>query len=168
MSKKKENKVIKEEVVGKMEEKEWSYRFIRACFKLIHVNLKEKTLHLLNQIFKFVIVGGIATVLDFACLYCFKEFLHLPVLVANTLSFCISVCYNYWASTKWVFDVNKEKDSKKVFLIFILFSIMGLLLNDFIMWICYKKLAIYYMMAKVIATLIVMVFNFITRKMFLE
>ena len=53
-------------------------------------------------------------------------------------------------------------------IIFIIFSVIGLLLNDLIMWVSTDILSIYYLLAKIIATLIVMVFNFITRKLFLE
>ncbi|HIR59196.1 MAG TPA: GtrA family protein [Candidatus Onthousia excrementipullorum] len=136
--------------------------------KKFHIKLSKKHENLLIQIFKFAIVGGIATVIDFVFLYIFREFCHFPVLISNTLSFCISVIYNYIASVKWVFDVNKEKDAKKQFIIFIVFSVMGLLLNDLIMWISVDFLSIYYLLAKIIATSIVMIFNFVTRKMFLE
>lgn len=129
---------------------------------------KIKNNKLAMQIIKFVIVGGIATIIDFIFLWFFKEIIGLPVLISNTLSFTISVTYNYIASIKWVFDVNKEKDSRKQFIIFITFSIIGLLLNNLILWICNDKFKIYYLIGKVIATGIVMVFNFITRKLFLE
>ena len=70
---------------------------------------KIKNNKLAMQIIKFVIVGGIATIIDFIFLWFFKEIIGLPVLISNTLSFTISVTYNYIASIKWVFDVNKEK-----------------------------------------------------------
>ena len=141
---------------------------IENVLKLFHIKVSKKIEKLLVQIFKFVIVGVIATVIDFGFLYIFKEFFHLPVILSNTLSFCISVIYNYIASVKWVFDVNSEKSKKKQFVEFISFSIVGLLLNDLIMWICVDKFSVYYLLSKIIATAIVMVFNFITRKMFLE
>lgn len=141
--------------------------FNKIC-DVLHLKFNDKTRKLLIQIFKFTIVGGIATVIDFVFLYIFREFCHFPVLVSNTLSFCISVIYNYIASVKWVFDVNKEKDAKKQFIIFIVFSVIGLLLNNAIMWVTVDFLSIYYMLAKIIATVIVMVFNFVTRKIFLE
>lgn len=144
---------------------EWLFN--KIC-NVLHLKFKAKTRKLLIQILKFAIVGGIATIIDFVFLYIFREFCHFPVLVSNTLSFCISVIYNYVASVKWVFDVNKEKDAKKQFVIFIVFSVIGLLLNNAIMWITVDFLSIYYMLAKIIATAIVMVFNFITRKIFLE
>ena len=141
--------------------------FNKLC-DVLHLKFNDKTRKLLIQIFKFTIVGGIATVIDFVFLYIFREFCHFPVLVSNTLSFCISVIYNYIASVKWVFDVNKDKNAKKQFIIFIIFSVLGLLLNNLIMWITVEFLSIYYLLAKIIATAIVMVFNFVTRKIFLE
>ena len=141
--------------------------FNKLC-DVLHLKFNDKTRKLLIQIFKFTIVGGIATVIDFVFLYIFREFCHFPVLVSNTLSFCISVIYNYIASVKWVYDVNKDKNAKKQFIIFIIFSVLGLLLNNLIMWITVEFLSIYYLLAKIIATAIVMVFNFVTRKIFLE
>ena len=142
--------------------------FVKKVLKIFHIKVSKKTEKLFIQIFKFGIVGVIATIIDFGFLYIFKEFCHFHTIVSNTLSFCISVTYNYIASVKWVFDVNKDKNPKKNFIIFIIFSVIGLLLNDLIMWVCTESLAIYYMIAKIIATGIVMIFNFITRKKFLE
>ena len=123
---------------------------------------------LVNKIIKFSIVGGIATLIDFVCLYIFKEFFNFNVILANTLSFTISVIYNYIASITWVFDVNKNKNKKVKFILFIIFSIVGLITNNIILYILTDKLNIYYLISKIIATLFVMIFNFITRKKFLE
>ncbi len=142
--------------------------FIDKCLSLFHVSISTKSKDLLVQMFKFGIVGGIAFIIDFVFLFLFKEFLSLPVILANTLSFTISTIYNYIASVTWVFDVNKENDKKKQFITFIVFSIIGLLLNDLIMWILTGIFIIYYLASKIIATIIVMIFNFITRKKFLE
>ena len=98
---------------------------IENVLKLFHIKVSKKIEKLLVQIFKFVIVGVIATVIDFGFLYIFKEFFHLPVILSNTLSFCISVIYNYTASVKWVFEVISEKSKKKQFVEFISFSIVG-------------------------------------------
>ncbi len=132
------------------------------------INLRQKQQKLLYQIFKFTIVGVIATVIDFFFLILFKEVFHINTIIANTLSFTISVIYNYIASIIWVFDINKNKDRKLNFILFILFSVIGLILNNIILYLCIDLLNVYYVFGKVIATLIVMIFNFITRKMFLE
>ena len=65
-------------------------------------------------------------------------------------------------------DVNKEKNSRKNFIIFIVFSIIGLGLTELIMWFGTDVIKINYLIVKIIATGIVMIFNFITRKIFLE
>ncbi len=129
---------------------------------------KNNIMNLVMQILKFTIVGVVATIIDFLFLYIFKEFCHLPIVLANTLSFMISVIYNYFASVHWVFVVDKTKNRKKQFVLFILFSGIGLLLNDFIVWFGADICHIYYLISKVIATAFVMIFNFVTRKKFLE
>lgn len=122
----------------------------------------------MKKIIRFIVVGGIATIIDFVCLYIFKEFLNFNVILANTLSFTISVIYNYIASIKYVFDVDKNKNRKIQFIVFIVFSVLGLILNNLILYLLTDKLNIYYLISKIIATMFVMVFNFITRKKFLE
>lgn len=142
--------------------------FVKKCLKLLHIKVSQKTENLLLQIFKFGIVGGIAFLIDYVVLFCCKEFIGLSVLLSAAIAFTVSVIYNYIASVKWVFDVNKEKSAKKNFVIFIILSIIGLIITEIIMWIGSDIMKINYLIVKIIATSIVMVFNFITRKMFLE
>ena len=142
--------------------------FVKKCLKLLHIKVSKKTETLLIQIFKFGIVGGIAFLIDYVVLFCCKEFIGLSVLLSAAIAFTVSVVYNYIASVKWVFDVNKEKSAKKNFVIFIILSIIGLIITEIIMWIGSDIMKINYLIVKIIATAIVMVFNFITRKMFLE
>ena len=141
---------------------------VRMGLKILHLKVTDKTEHLLVQIFRFGIVGVVATLIDFLFLYFFKEVCNFPIIFSNTLSFMISVLYNYWASLTFVFDVNQEKSKKKNFILFMIFSVIGLLINDIIVWIVTDFVHIYYMISKVVATIVVMIFNFITRKKFLE
>lgn len=123
---------------------------------------------LFNQIMKFGVVGGIAFIIDYICLIISKEIFGLSVLLSAAIAFIISVIFNYILSIKWVFNVNKEIDQKKNFIIFIVLSIIGLILTEIIMWFGTDIIKISYLIVKIFATAIVMVFNFITRKIFLE
>ena len=123
---------------------------------------------IINQLFKFGIVGGIAFVIDYGLLYLLTEKIGIYYLVSSLISFSVSVIFNYIASVLWVFDVDKEKSKERNFIYFIGLSIVGLGINELIMWGGVDKLHIYYMLVKLFATAVVMVFNFITRKMFLE
>lgn len=123
---------------------------------------------IINQLFKFGIVGGIAFVIDYGLLYLLTEKIGIYYVVSSLISFSVSVIFNYIASVLWVFDVDKEKSKVRNFIYFIGLSIVGLGINELIMWGGVDKLHIYYMLVKLFATAVVMVFNFITRKMFLE
>ncbi len=129
---------------------------------------KLKNNKLFMQIFKFGFVGGIAFIIDYAVLIFCKEVLNLDVLISAAIAFSISVVFNYILSIKWVFDVNQEKSKSKNFILFIVFSIIGLILTELIMHVGVKVLDFNYLIVKIVATAIVMVFNFITRKIFLE
>lgn len=117
---------------------------------------------------KFGVVGGIAFIIDYICLIISKEIFELSVLLSAAIAFIISVIFNYILSIKWVFNVNKEIDQKKNFIIFIVLSIIGLILTEIIMWFGTDIIKISYLIVKIFATAIVMIFNFITRKIFLE
>ena len=129
---------------------------------------KVKQNKLLMQIIKFIIVGGIATVIDYLIFFILHELLGINTIISNIISFTVSVIYNYIASVKWVFEVDESKDKKQQFIIFIVFSILGLLINTGIVYLCTDIIKLYSLIGKVIATSIVMIFNFITRKIFLE
>lgn len=123
---------------------------------------------LFEQIIKFGIVGGLAFLIDYGIMVLCKEVFRFDVLVAAGFGFTVSVIFNYIASVKWVFNVNENNSKSKQFIIFIIFSIIGLIITEIIMYIGTDIMKISYLIVKVGATLIVMVFNFITRKLFLE
>lgn len=101
--------------------------------------------------------------------------------IGSALGFTVSVIVNYILSFKFVFERKEDMNRKAEFVVFIILSVIGLGLNQLIIWVCtvqvydkvdwLQKLLGYnlaYTAAKVIATAIVMVYNFITRKIFLE
>ena len=122
---------------------------------------------LIIQLIKFGIVGVVATVIDFGVLMLLKEILHIDVLVASGVSFSVSVTANYILSMIFVFEGSGESKIKE-FLIFVALSIGGLLLNQLVMWLGTEVMTIYYLWVKIFACVFVPVYNFVTRKIFLE
>jgi putative flippase GtrA len=123
---------------------------------------------LIEQIMKFGVVGFLCFFIDYFVLYAATEFLGINYLISSVISFSISVIVNYILSITFVFDTKKDSNKVKEFILFVILSLVGLGLNTVIMWVTVEKMTIYYMLAKIIATAIVMVYNFITRKIFLE
>lgn len=122
---------------------------------------------LISQFFKFGVVGVIAFIVDYLSLYLLTEFLNVYYLISSIISFLLSIIVNYILSIKWVFDIKKKQSFKDV-IIFTLLSAIGLLINLLVMYLSVEVFKIYYMTGKLIATFIVMIWNFVTRKMFLE
>ena len=123
---------------------------------------------LLRQIIKFAFVGGSAFVIDFAVLWILTEFLGIHYLVSNCISFTVSVIYNYILSVCWVFEVNNNHKKSTELIVFMVMSVIGLGINLLIYWLCVEFAGVHYLISKIVATAIVMVYNFITRKLFLE
>ena len=122
---------------------------------------------LIIQLIKFGIVGVIATVIDFGVLMLLKEIIHLDVLVASAVAFLVSVIANYILSMLFVFKGSKNGKAKE-FIVFVALSIGGLLINQFIMWIGTEIMTAYYIGVKFFACIFVPIYNFVTRKIFLE
>ena len=123
---------------------------------------------LIAQIFKFGVVGGTAFLIYYGVMIALTELCGINYLISSGISFVVSVIYNYILSVRWVFEVDENGDKRKEFVIFIVLSLIGLGLNQLLMWVFVSMIHIFYMVAKIIVTAIVMLYNFITRKLFLE
>lgn len=123
---------------------------------------------LLGQIAGFGIVGIIATVIDFGVMNLLHYGCGLSILISNTAGFVVSVVFNYVASMKYVFSHRDDMSKRREFVIFVVLSVIGLLLNDGIVLALNRGLALEANIAKVCATALVMVYNFITRKLLLD
>lgn len=124
---------------------------------------------LLAQIMKFGVVGVIATVIDFGIMNLLHYGLGLNILIANTSGFIISLIFNYLASMKYVFAHKEGMSRRREFIIFVVLSVIGLVLNDgIVLALNGTGLGLEANIAKICATALVMVYNFVTRKIFLE
>lgn len=134
----------------------------------------------LKEIIRFVLTGGVCTVIEYAALYCMKEWLHMGVALATPLAFLISVVVNYILCVRWVFP-NAKEGSRKAQLGFLITSGIGFFLNWLLMWALTAWLGEdtvlltalgfelkVYMVNKVIATTIVMVWNYLTKRWVLK
>jgi putative flippase GtrA len=134
----------------------------------------------MKEIVKFVFTGGVCFLIEYAALIALKEWLHLPVVAATPIAFLISVVFNYLLCVKWVFDGAKE-GSRKAQIGFAVTSVMGLFLNWAIMWaltalvgedaLLFARFGIQikvYMLNKIIATGLVMVWNYFTKRYVLK
>lgn len=124
--------------------------------------------NLIAQIMKFGVVGVIAFVIDFGVMVLLTELFAVNPVVSATISFTVSVIFNYVASMRYVFKHREGMSRQREFVIFVVLSVIGLGINDALMWAGTELVSIDYRIVKIFATAVVMVWNFVTRKIFLE
>lgn len=134
----------------------------------------------IKEVIRFVVTGGVCFVIEFIALVLLKEQLHLDTLIATPIAFTISVIVNYLLCMAWVFGGAKDGGTAaKVG--FAVTSIIGLLLNEMLMLLLrvtfgettvlftlFGFTVTMYMLNKAIATLLVMVWNYFTKRAVLQ
>ena len=128
----------------------------------------ERMKKLIAQFMKFGVVGFIAFFIDYGLLAFCTEVLHINYLVSATIGFTVSVVFNYLASMRYVFTHKEDMSRRREFVIFVVLSIIGLIINNAIMWAGVELAHVHYLVVKIFATAVVMVWNFVTRKKFLD
>lgn len=124
---------------------------------------------LIGQLMKFGVVGIIATVIDFVVLTILTETFGVYYLTSAAIGFIVATLFNYVVSMRYVFKSRFGRHEKrKELIIFILLSLVGLGLNQFFMWLFVEFFSIFYIFSKVLATVLVMAWNFVSRKIFIE
>ena len=134
----------------------------------------------ISEMIRFALTGGICFLVEFACLIALKEGFGLDTLIATPIAFLISVAVNYLMCVKWVWPATRDKGNRAR-LGFLVTSVIGLLLNEGLMLLfrvafgeerILISLAGYslsmYMVNKALATLLVMIWNYFTKKAILE
>ncbi len=117
----------------------------------------------IRQLILYLIVGGIATVVEWAVFYLLDSIVSMNYAIATTIAFAVSTFAN-WAAGRLIMFKGDGHFFAEIAKIYIT-SIAGLLMNLLIMWIAIDLIGIQNFTSKVIATGIVFFWNFIIRKL---
>lgn len=134
----------------------------------------------IKEILRFVVTGGVCFVIEFAALVLLRDGMHMDTLVATPIAFTVSVIVNYMLCMAWVFGGAKDGGTAaKVG--FVVTSLIGLVLNEVLMLLFRVLLgestvlftvlgftATMYMFNKALATLLVMIWNYFTKRAVLQ
>jgi putative flippase GtrA len=131
---------------------------------LIDTVFKGKTDNTYFQLIRYTFVGGLAFLVDFGTLYLLTEFFHLHYLLSAGIAFLLGLITNYLLSIRWVFTARSVRSKKVEFLVFAVIGLIGLGLNELFLWIFTDLLGIYYLLSKILTTIMVYLWNFFARK----
>ena len=118
------------------------------------------------EVFRFLMVGGSCFLLEYFLLFALTEFAGFDPLISAPIAFTVSLIVNYILCVYVVFHAENQTGRQMFF--FILTSIMGLGINQLVMWFFIDIIGIWYMFAKVIASAIVMIWNYFTKRYILK
>ncbi|WAC06558.1 MAG: GtrA family protein [Thermodesulfobacteriota bacterium] len=116
------------------------------------------------QLVRYTLVGGLAFVFDFGSLFILTEYLNIHYLVSAAFAFLLGLTINYTLSIIWVFEKRTLSNQRIEFFIFSLIGMVGLGLNEFIMWLFTDILNCFYLLSKIVSTVFVFLWNFFVRK----
>ena len=115
------------------------------------------------EIIRFCFVGGVSFLMDYALLFALTEFVGIYYLYSSAISFSITVVFNYWLCVIYVFK-GAQKQSARQAIIFFGTGVIGLGLNQLCMWFFVTVAGLHYMLAKIGATIIVTIWNYVTKR----
>lgn len=117
------------------------------------------------QFFRYVFVGGIATVVDWGVLFSLTEYIQVHYLVSTGIAFVFGLITNFLLSKQLVFKANEAKVNAVVeFVSYAVIGVVGLGITELIMILLTSCWHVHYMISKVIATIIVLFWNYTARK----
>lgn len=126
------------------------------------MDLRDKTF--LIQLFRYGIVGGISFVVDWGTLMLLTEVAGVHYMASAAIAFVLGLTCNYLLSTRWVFGESKIGSKWAEFAAFAVIGIVGLILNELIIYVCTDMAGWHYLVGKILSTVLVFFWNFLARR----
>lgn len=126
---------------------------------------------LMRQLLKFGVVGVVAFAIDYGVLMLLSQALGMDPILSAAISFTLSIVFNYVASMRYVFTHRADISRRREFVIFVILSAIGLAVNELCMWggtALLGKGALEVTFTKLFSTAVVMIWNFFSRKRWLD
>lgn len=117
-----------------------------------------------TQFIRYIFVGGIAYAVDFGSLYFLTDIIRIHYLISAAAAFILGLITNYILSIFWVFARRTLTSKQMEFLIFAIIGVVGLGLNEGIIWFFTALIHFHYLMSKVVSAIIIFFWNFFARK----
>jgi len=119
----------------------------------------------LLKFIKFCIVGFSGVFVDFGTTYFFKEVLKVQKYIANAIGFSLAATTNYLLNRTWTFHSTNPQVFQE-FSRFFIIALIGLGINSTIIWLMNGKFKVNFYLSKLVATVIVTLWNFLINAYF--
>lgn len=123
---------------------------------------------LVSQIIRFSFVGLISTGVDYGGFLLFHHIVGWQYLLSSTLSYSVGIFVNYWLSMRYVFKSDESRPKTVEFGLYTALTLIGLILNQVAVFTFVEWAHMPPSLGKLTAIAVVMAYNFISRKLFIE
>jgi putative flippase GtrA len=119
----------------------------------------------ISQFIKFCVVGGSGVILDYGFTILCKEKLKFNKYVSNSIGFIIAASSNYLLNRIWTFK-SENQNIPSEYLSFILVAVVGLMINNAVLWLLHGKLKYNFYLSKLAAIGVATFWNFLANYTF--
>ena len=124
---------------------------------------RAETENVFIQFFRYIFVGGFAFLADAAVLWFCEMFMNY--MIAAAIAFVVGLTVNYILSVRLVFSGNERIAGKAAeFIIYGIIGAAGLVITEAVMDFFTGICGLYFLLSKIAAAAIVLVWNFAARK----
>jgi putative flippase GtrA len=114
---------------------------------------------LLWKFLKYCIVGSSGMIIDFGTTWLLKEKVRINKYIANSTGFIFAATSNYILNRFWTFHSENNKVATE-YLSFILISVVGLGINNLVLYLLTDKMRFNFYLSKLVAIGVVTLWNF--------
>lgn len=119
------------------------------------------------QFLRYLVAGGSAFVLDALTMITLTEVAGIHYLWSAAGGFLVGLLSNYAICIFWVFRQRKVASTALELLVFAATGLIGLVLNEVLIWALSDLGGLHYVWSKIIATALIFLLNFASRKILL-
>lgn len=119
------------------------------------------------QVFRYILAGTIAYIFDYGALIILTEACKIYYLTSAAVAFMLGSVVSYALNVMWVFSERTLKSKRLEFVIFVLISVVGIILNHYCILIFTEKVHLHYLASKLVSSVVISAVNFFARKFIL-
>jgi len=129
--------------------------------------LRYKSDNAIIQFVRYTFASGVAFTIDFSSLFIFTDILKIHYLISAAIAYLLGMSVKYLLSISWVFSKRRFERKHFEFGIFAIIGIVGLGLNEIIIWYFTEYIHFHYLLSKIFSACSVFLLNFSARKVLL-
>jgi putative flippase GtrA len=128
--------------------------------KSVRIHHPDTFKEFLFKFLKFGVVGFTGLFVDFGTTYVCKEWLKIHKYISNSIGFTMAATSNYILNRLWTFHSTDPRIALE-YTSFLVISLIGLGINNLIIWILHGRFKMNFYLAKLFAIGVVTVWNFL-------